>query len=96
MSERPQAEAAVLFDTDRVRSTRFDFAPGAQTGWHRHELDYVITMLTPATLRLENEDGTGGEATFAAGDSYHRAAGVRHNVINGGSEPIAFIELELK
>ena len=37
------AESTTLIDNDQVRVTRFDFAPGAHTGWHRHEYDYVIT-----------------------------------------------------
>ena len=24
-------------DDERVRITRYDFAPGAETGWHRHQ-----------------------------------------------------------
>ncbi|MEL6601302.1 MAG: cupin, partial [Pseudomonadota bacterium] len=31
---RPAAEATQLVDDDKVRVTRFDFAPGAETGWH--------------------------------------------------------------
>ena len=37
--KRRMCEATVLVDDDRVRVTRFDFAPGAETGWHRHGHD---------------------------------------------------------
>ena len=33
---RPACTATLLLDDDRVRVTRFDFGPGAETGWHRH------------------------------------------------------------
>ena len=50
MSDR--ATPAVLIDNDAVRVTRWHFAPGAATGWHTHEFDYVIVPLTAGTLRL--------------------------------------------
>ena len=37
------ATAVTLIDDALVRVTRFDFGVGHQTGWHRHEYDYVIT-----------------------------------------------------
>ncbi|MGB8622140.1 MAG: cupin domain-containing protein [Paracoccaceae bacterium] len=91
-----EAEATQLIDDDRVRVTRFDFAPGAQTGWHRHELDYVITAITDCHMRLEDPDGTTRDVTVPAGSAYRRAEGVEHNVINAGDAPMAFVEVELK
>jgi quercetin dioxygenase-like cupin family protein len=32
---RPVCTGTVLIDEDSVRVTRFDFAQGAETGWHR-------------------------------------------------------------
>ncbi|MFD3189681.1 cupin domain-containing protein [Sedimentitalea sp. HM32M-2] len=93
---REQATATQLIDDDRVRVTRFDFAPGTETGWHRHELDYVITALTACHMRLENPDGSAQETRIAAGEAYRRDRGVEHNVINAGAAPMAFVEVELK
>jgi quercetin dioxygenase-like cupin family protein len=36
---RPNCTATQLVADDRVIVTRFDFAPGAETGWHRHGHD---------------------------------------------------------
>jgi hypothetical protein len=47
-----RATATLLIDNDRVRVTRWRFAPGAATGWHTHEDDYVIVPLTDGTLKL--------------------------------------------
>jgi hypothetical protein len=47
----------VLIDNGRVRVTRWRFAPGAATGWHRHEYDYVIVPLTDGTLKLVEPEG---------------------------------------
>ncbi|MDF1727881.1 MAG: cupin domain-containing protein [Sulfitobacter sp.] len=93
---RPAARATTLVDDDRVRVTRFDFAPGAETGWHRHAMDYVITTVTPCTMLLEEEHGFLREVSFGAGESYRRAEGVEHNVINAGDAPMTFVEIELK
>lgn len=91
-----EAIATQLVDDDRVRVTRFDFAPGAETGWHEHGYDYVITAITDCTMSLEDPDGQRRTVTVAAGQAYRRNKGVRHNVINGGDAPMSFVEVELK
>lgn len=93
---RPQATATQIIDDARVRVTRFDFAPGAQTGWHTHAMDYVITTLTPCTMMLEHPDGEVTTVEIAQGTTYRRDQGVEHNVINGGSAQMSFVEVELK
>jgi quercetin dioxygenase-like cupin family protein len=90
------AKAETLIDDARVRVTRFDFAPGDQTGWHRHGMDYVITTLTDCLMRLEEPGGATREVLVPAGTVYRRDKGVEHNVINGGQAPMTFIETELK
>jgi quercetin dioxygenase-like cupin family protein len=92
---RQSCSAAVLIDDELVRVTRFDFAPGAETGWHRHGFDYVITAITDCQMRLEEAEGA-REVFVAAGSAYRRAAGVEHNVVNAGTEPMRFVEVELK
>ena len=93
---REQATATQMIDDARVRVTRFDFAPGAETGWHRHAMDYVITAITDCHMRLELPDGATNEVSVAAGTAYRRDAGVEHNVINAGDAPMSFVEVELK
>jgi len=94
--QRQQAMAETLIDDDRVRVTRFDFAPGAETGWHRHEMDYVITTLTECRMLLEEPGGETREVVLPAGTVYRRDKGVEHNVINDGDAPMSFVETELK
>ena len=50
---REPAAATQLIDDKRVRVTRFDFAPGAETGWHVHAMDYVIVTLTDCHMLLD-------------------------------------------
>ncbi len=85
----------VQHDDDSVRITRWDFAPGAATGWHQHGWPYFVVMLTDGTLCIHN--GKDVSATnLVAGQSYRRASGVEHDVMNGSDHPIAFIEIEVK
>ncbi|MEM1004597.1 MAG: cupin domain-containing protein [Pseudomonadota bacterium] len=93
---RPQALSTLMIDDARVRVTRFDFEPDAQTGWHRHNMDYVITAITDCHMRLELPDGSTTEVSVPAGTAYRRDEGVEHNVINAGSAPMSFVEIELK
>jgi quercetin dioxygenase-like cupin family protein len=83
-------------DDDRVRVTRFDFAPGAETGWHRHGHDYVITAVTDCHMLLEDPGGAERRVLVPAGTAYRRNEGVEHNVVNGGDLPMCFVEVELK
>ena len=85
----------MLVDNGRVRVTRFDFAPGAETGWHVLGHDYVVTPVTRCEMRLEEPGGEGRSVTLDPGAAYRRDAGVEHNVINAGAEPMSFVEVEL-
>ena len=93
---RQQATATKLMEDDKVRVTRWDFDPGAETRWHRHEMDYVVTTVTPCSFLLEEPGGGTRRVDMEAGSVYRRDEGVEHNVVNGGDQPMAFIEIELK
>lgn len=93
---RTTCTATTLIDDDRVRVTRFDFAPGAETGWHRHGHDYVITTITDCQMLLEEPGGTSRTVLIPAGTAYRRSEGVEHNVVNAGDDVMSFVEVELK
>ena len=93
---RPGCTATTLVDDDLVRVTRYDFAPGDETGWHRHAMDYVITALTDCHLLLEEPGGGSRRVLVPAGTAYRRSAGVEHNVVNDGSVAMGFVEVEVK
>ena len=94
-TDRPQAEPIRQLETERVIVTEWRFAPGAETGWHRHEYDYVVVPMTTGTLLLETPEGE-KMAELKTGQSYNRDAGVEHNVINANSFDLSFVEIELK
>jgi len=96
MPIRPACTATQLIDDDLIRVTRFDFAPGAETGWHRHGMNYVITALTDCPMLLEEPGGASRQVLVAAGTVYRRDAGVEHNVVNAGGAVMSFIETEIK
>jgi beta-alanine degradation protein BauB len=81
-------------DNQRTRVTRHRMAPGAHTGFHRHEYDYVIVPVTHGRMRVI-EAGMESVADLSAGVSYFRPAGVEHDVFNGGDQELVFVEIEL-
>ena len=89
------AVPTVQRDDDDIRITRWDFAPGAVTGWHTHGWPYFVVMLTDATMHIHNGAEV-SETSLAAGQSYGRPFGVSHDVKNGGAAPMAFVEIEIK
>ncbi len=89
------AQSTLQLETDRVRVTEWRFAPGAATGWHRHEYDYVVVPMTTGKLLLKEPDGE-RIAELTAGISYARETGVEHDVINANEYEFVFVEVELK
>jgi quercetin dioxygenase-like cupin family protein len=82
-------------DDETIRITRYDFAPGATTGWHQHGWPYFVIMLTEGTLRAHNGKEI-VDVPLKAGQSYMRPAGIEHVVMNGSDHAIAFVEIEVK
>ena len=89
------AKSTVQLENDRVRVAEWRFAPGASTGWHRHEYDYVVVPMTTGKLLLK-EPGGERTAELTAGISYAREAGVEHDVINANDFEFVFVEVEMK
>ena len=92
---RPSAIPTVQIDNEKVKVTEWRFPPGAETGWHRHSMYYVVVPQTTGPLLLETPDGT-VTSQLKAGVSYARPIGVEHNVINPGAAEFVFVEVELK
>ena len=89
------AVPTVQDDNERVRITRWDFAPGGSTGWHEHGLPYCVVMVTGGTLAVHDGQRV-SRTTLVAGQSYTRPAGIRHDVMNESDHPLTFIEVEFK
>lgn len=89
------AEPHVQQDDDALRITRWDFAPGAVTGWHEHGWPYFVVMLVAGELHVhDGRDVT--RVPLARGQAYMRPAGIQHDVMNGSAHPISFVEIEVK
>ena len=95
MSQSLRAVSRVQIDDAMVRVTEWRFAPGAATGWHRHEYPYVVVPMTTGRLALTGPDGE-TTADLVAGCSYARAAGVEHDVRNANAFEFVFVEIEIK
>lgn len=52
------AASTVQVENTRTHVTEWRFAPGAATGYHRHEFDYVVVPLTTGMLELIDRKGT--------------------------------------
>ena len=91
-----RATPTMFIDNERVRVTEWRFAPGAATGWHRHEMDYVVVPMVDGELELVGPDGARSRAQLKQGVPYFRNAGVEHDVINANAFEFAFVEIELK
>ena len=89
------ATSIVHLENDRVIVTEWRFAPGANTGWHRHGHDYVVVPLMDGRVRLVTREGQ-SFAEMRKGVPYFRKEGIEHDVVNASDGDYAFIEVELK
>ena len=94
-NSRPKATSRLLEENARVIVMEWRFAPGAETGWHRHGHDYVVVCLTAGKLLAESSTGN-VENVLQFGQSYARPVGVEHNIVNTGDKEFAFVEVEIK
>ena len=90
------ARSIVHISNDRVIVTEWRFAPGANTGWHRHAHDYVVVPITDGKLRLLEPGDVTRDVELRLGVPYFRNAGVEHDVVNPNDGEFAFIEIEIK
>src|SRR4051812_49860813 len=90
------AVPTVQQDDATVRITRWDFAPGAATGWHSHGWPYFVVMLTDAVMNIEAADGAVSEVRLAAGTTQQPPAGHEHELKEPVDAALAFVELREK
>jgi len=89
------ATPTVLIDNDRTRVTEWRFAGrGDNTGWHRHEYDYLVVPIQDGILDIADKDGNISSAQLKKGVPYYRDLGVEHDVLNGNDNEFAFVEVE--
>jgi quercetin dioxygenase-like cupin family protein len=94
-SQAGTAQAHAYIENDRTRVTEWRFAnKGDNTGWHRHDYDYVVVPLFDGQLEILDDAGNRTLAEMKTGVPYFRALGAEHDVINANDFECAFIEVE--
>lgn len=92
---RPKAVPSRQIENESVIVTEWRFSPGAETGWHRHEHDYVVVPGMNGKLLLETTEGE-NVSELTEGQSYFRPMGAEHNVVNANDFEFYFVEIELR
>lgn len=88
-----KAKATQFIDNSITRVTEWRFPPGAATGWHRHEHDYVVVPMTSGKLKLVSHEAE-QVVELTSGVPYFKKKGVEHDVININEYEFVFIETE--
>jgi mannose-6-phosphate isomerase-like protein (cupin superfamily) len=95
-ADRAIATYEVLLEDDDKIVTHWVLGPRAQTGWHRHECDYMAIQLSHGKLLFELADGTTREIDYTPGASLMVQAPMEHNAINIGDVDVVALEVEFK
>ena len=88
-----KAKATQFINNSTTRVTEWRFAPGASTGWHLHELDYMVVPMTSGKLKLLGSEGE-QVVELTSGVPYFKQKGIEHDVININEFEFVFIETE--
>jgi len=95
-ADRPVAEHKVLLEDDRMIVTHWVFKPGEQTGWHRHELDYMPIQMSEGRLRFEFPDGSTRDVDYVPRTASIVSAPLEHNATNVSDVEMVALEIEFK
>ena len=83
-----KAVPTVQIDNERVRVTEWRFAPGAETGFHVHGMDYVVVPSGNGRLKLVAPDGAESFADDRLMPPPDGAAGFRRAWPARGARPL--------
>ena len=93
----PIGRHETLVDDPHTRVTRWTFAPGEGTGWHRHELPYLVVPQTTGQLTLHRQDGSVTEVNYEPGGATKWSdVPFEHYAINTGEETVRLLEIEYR
>ncbi len=96
LADAAPAACRLLHEDSRTRITQWTFAPGTQTGWHRHELDYVTVQQSGGELALHDADGAETRVPYRDGRTMSWKAPVEHNAVNVSDVEVRVLEIEYK
>ncbi len=95
-SDRKVAVPTLEHENEDTVVWRFKLRPGEQTGWHRHENDYLTVQLSHGRLHLDFADGSAMDIDYKPGATRYIEAPVEHNAYNAGDVDIEVLEIEYK
>jgi quercetin dioxygenase-like cupin family protein len=93
----PVARSETLIDDGDTRVTQWTLEPGEGTGWHRHELPYLVIPHTTGHLTLYREDGSETVADYTPGAATKWSdVPFVHHAVNTSDETVRLLEVEYK
>ena len=86
----------VLLENNVFKITKWEFLPNQETGWHTHEMDYVVMPLRDGKLKIVSDDLSVNIVSVFTDNPYFKKAGIHHNVISDNEDYFSFLEMEFK
>jgi mannose-6-phosphate isomerase-like protein (cupin superfamily) len=98
VSEDKLGRYEVLIDNETTRITFHHIDPGKQSGWHRHEDNYVGYHFGDSQVHVDLGNGEAGAMRSETGKAtfYDVGDGFEHNVTVLGDSPLIALEIEYK
>ena len=92
-----QGSREILVDDQHTRVTRWTFRPGEGTGWHRHELPYLVVPQTAGHLTLHRDNGDATVVEYKTGGATKWSdVPFVHHAVNTSDVTVRLLEVEFK
>ena len=93
-----QSDPEVLLDNETTRITFHRIKPGQNSGWHRHEYNYVGYHFQSSEVSVDLRGGKRGSISSKEGKAtfYDVGNGFEHNVTVTGDQDLVALEIEYK
>lgn len=78
-----------------ITTAIIEIPPGAETGWHLHEVPLVAYIVSGELTVTYDTDSGNVTKSYQAGESVLEAIGTRHNGRNDGDEPVRLFAVYL-
>ena len=92
------SQPEVLLDNETTRITFHRIKPGQNSGWHRHEYNYVGYHFQSCDVSVDLRGGETGSISSQEGKAtfYDVGDGFEHNVTVKGDRDLVALEIEYK
>jgi len=92
----PRPSVKLLLENEHVRVREIELPPGGSTGQHTHQVPELAYVFTAGTVKVSTPGAKPVLEHWLAGEARWRDAGVTHELMNAGDQPMRVLVIDMK